>query len=234
MATQTVVAGSHRSTARHRRPVERRVGPPAQESARRRRSLPRHLLAVRRHLRAAPRAVPVLAAGPESRLRGGWRPVAAAESRARPRDGSAGSRSAQPPTRRRADQRHRGPRRAGRHPRDRCSDRCPRWLVRRPPRQRPDAVHGHHLRLPRPAVHHPAVGRLPGDGLRAGARRPVAGVRRHRPDIVGHGGPARPWTVARRSRKRSSSRRRERSACRIAGSSPSTCCRTAWARSSWP
>ena len=42
-------------------------------------------------------------------------------------------------------------------------DRRPGRLVRRPPRQLPDAVHGRHLCVPRPAVHHPADGRLPRD-----------------------------------------------------------------------
>ena len=53
-----------------------------------------------------------------------------------------------------------------------------------------DAPHRRHLRLPRPAVHHPAVGGLPRDRLRPGARRPAPRVRGDRPRRLGDRRPA--------------------------------------------
>ena len=56
----------------------------------------------------------------------------------------------------------------------RRADRRDRRLVRWPDGQLPDAPHRRHLRLPGPPVHHPAVGRVPRDRLRPGARRTAA------------------------------------------------------------
>ena len=83
-------------------------------------------------------------------------------------------------------------RRPGRHHRHRRADRRDRRLVRRPRGQPADAPDRRHLRVPRPAVHHPAVGGLPRDGLRPGAGRPAPRVRGDRPRQLGDRRAARP------------------------------------------
>ena len=103
-------------------------------------------------------------------------------------------------------------RRPARDPVHRRADRRDRRLVQRPPRQPADALHGHHLRLPRPAVHHPAVGGLPRDRVRASARRPADDLRGDRPHLVGDRGAASSAASCCRSRRPSSSRRPARSA----------------------
>ena len=216
MATNTTVVGSAgRQAEGGGRPVARGVRPAAQEQAGGGRSGHRHPAAVLRHLRAVPRAVALPGPGPARRssptATGRCRRCRRTTSSGRTSSGvtcSAGcstARGSASPSRfvvQAVIIMHRRP------------DRRPRRLVRRPDRQRPDAPDRRHLRLPGPAVHHPAVGGLPRDGLRPGARRPVPRVRGDRPRRLGDGRPADPRPDARRSRRPSSSRPPRRSASR--------------------
>ena len=204
-----------------------------QEQAGDRRPRPRHPAAVRRDLRAVPRAVAVPGAGPQGGPRQRRPAAAAVVAGPHPRDRPARPRPAQPAARRRPDQRHRRVRRPDRHHLHRRADRRDRRLVRRPRRTTclmrftdviyafPDLLF---IILLSVAFRETVV--------RPGARRPAARLRRHRPHLVGDGRPARPRpdAVAQGDRVRRGGQGDRRLA--TATSSRATCCPTGWARSS--
>ena len=138
-----------------------------------------------RDRRAVHRPVSIPGAGPpgrdgQRRATGqAWRPGT------HPRDRQDRSGSPEPAPRRSAHQlyrRDRGPARRAWH---RRADRRDGRLVRWPRRQPAHAVHRRDVRLPGPAVHHPAVGGIQRDGIRQSDGRAAARLRRHRPDHLG-------------------------------------------------
>jgi Carbon-nitrogen hydrolase len=122
---------------------------------------------VHRHLRDVPGALQLPGPGPEGDRREPLATAAAADRRPHPGHGPDRSRPAESPDGRCPDQHVRCDRGPDRRPADRGADRRACRLVRWTDRQHRDAVHRRDVRLPRPAVHHPAVGGLPRDADRA-------------------------------------------------------------------